>query len=252
MKWLALVFATVLSMLPGWVLAEQKPLRIGTSADVNPLIFQSEGKVVGLEADLARLLQARLGQPVQFQILAPGELFPALTRGDIDVVMAGLTINAEHDKTVDFTQSYLRSGLMAIIRTDDVMRYRGAAALTQGGYRLGVVGGGPGVGYAKAELGAATITTCATSDECLQALLARRIDVFVDAPTTSWRIATEKQYAALLSFYRPLTDDYFAWAVSKTNPQLLERLNAAIIDMKSMQMYEHILNRWIPVRISGD
>jgi ABC-type amino acid transport substrate-binding protein len=251
-KWFAIALINAGLLFSGWACAEQAVLRVGTSADVTPLIFQSEGKIVGLEADLARLLQSSLGQPVQFRVLPSSDLFPALARGDIDMVMAGLTATPESEKLVDFTQPYLHSGLMAVIRTDDVLRFRGPAALTRGGYRVGFVSGSSAESYIKAELSAATPTACATSDECLQALLARRIDVLIDAPATSWRIATEKQYVALLSFYRPLTDEYFAWAVSKTNPQLRERLNNALREMQTMQMFGHILDRWIPVRISSD
>ena len=249
---LATALICVALLCAGGVRAEPAALRVGTSAASNPLIFQADGKVVGLEVDLARLLQSSLGQPLLFKVLPENELFAALARGDIDLVMAGLAVTPESEKLVDFTQPYLHSGLMAIIRTDDVLRFRGATAFTQGGYRVGFVSGSAAATYVKTEFSAATSSACATSDECLQALLAKRIDVLIDAPMTSWRIATDRQYATLLSFYRPLNDQYFAWAVSKTNPQLRDRLNIAVREMQTMQMFEHILNRWIPVRISSD
>ncbi|MDB6061788.1 MAG: hypothetical protein JWM78_1891 [Verrucomicrobiaceae bacterium] len=251
MKWLSLLCGSIFSLLAFTAFGDQVALRVGTSADNKPLIFQSEGKIVGLEADLARLLQTSLGQPLQFRVLAREELLPALARGEVDLVMDGLTVTPEREKAADFTQSYLHSGLMQIIRTDDVTRFRGAA-LTQGGYNIGFVSGTPSADYVKADLSHATAVPCASSEECLQALLAKRIDVFIDAPTTSWRIATERQYSSLLSFYRPLTDDYFAWAVSKTNPQLRERLNTALREAQTLQMFEHIMSRWIPVKISND
>ncbi len=235
-----------------WSRAEPALLRVGTSAASNPLIFQANGKIVGLEVDLARLLQTNLGQPLQFKVLAESELFPALARGDIDMVMAGLTATPENENLADFTQPYLHSGLMAIIRTDDVLRFRGSGALVQGGYRVGYVSGSAAATYVKTELGTAAASACATSDECLQALMAKRIDVLIDAPMTSWRIATDRQYSTLLSFYRPLNDQYFTWAVSKANPQLRDQLNTAVAQMHAMPMYEHILNRWIPVRIASD
>lgn len=252
MKWLAKLFFVVLAVSSGAAIAEAAVLRVGTSADINPLIFQADGKIVGLEADLARLLERSLGQSLEFRVMPANELFPALSRGEIDMVMAGLTITPEREKAVDFTLPYLHTGLMAIIRTDDVMRFRSAVVFTQGGYRVGFVGNSPVAGYVKAEMSAATPSACANTEECLEALVAKRIDVFVDAPTTSWRIATEKQYASLLSFYRPLTDDYYAWAVSKSNPKLRERLDNAVREIKTMQMFEHVLNRWIPVRVSSD
>ena len=252
MKWLVVPFFVVLAVLSGAAVADTAALRVGTSADSNPLIFQVDGKIVGLEADLARMLQASLGQPLEFRVLPAGELFPALVRGEIDMVMSGLTITPEREKVVDFTLPYLHSGLMAIIRTEDVLRFRSAVVFTQAGYRVGFVGHSAAADYVKAEMRAASPIVGASSEECLQALLDKRIEVLIDAPTTSWRIATERQYASLLSFYRPLTDDYFAWAVSKSNPKLRERLNDALREMQTLQMFEHILNRWIPVRVGND
>ncbi|HSB96493.1 MAG TPA: transporter substrate-binding domain-containing protein [Spongiibacteraceae bacterium] len=232
--------------------AADAPLRVGTAADTPPLAFQQDGKVIGMEADFAKLLQTQLGRPLQFQILPAAELLPALQRGDIDMVMSGLVITDARAQQVDFVQPYLQAGQMAIIRIDDVLRFRSPASLLQGGFRAGFVVNSPGAEYVKAQMSAATAVPCANAEECLQSLLSKRIDVFVDAASTSWLIATQPRYGALLSFYRPLTEEPLAWAVNKSNGQLRERLDAALQSMRQTPMFEHILNRWIPVRVAND
>jgi ABC-type amino acid transport substrate-binding protein len=233
-------------------LADNKPLKVAISTDNPPLAYQVDGKAVGIEADLLRLLQVQLGQTLQVQLLASAELLPALERGDVDIVMAGFVITPEREQHADFALPYFHSGEMAIIRTDDVMRFRGPVALLQNNIKVGFVAGSAGADYVKSTMVSATASSCATADECLHALLARRIDVFIDSPATSWRIATSNEYAALMSLYRPLTEEYFAWAIAKNNGQLRERLNVALQNMQQLQMFEHILNRWIPVRVSSD
>jgi ABC-type amino acid transport substrate-binding protein len=231
---------------------EPKPLRVATSPDLAPLIYQAEGKLVGMEWDLSRLLQSQLGQPLQFQILPRSELLPAVARGDVDLVMAGLVITPQREQQVDFTIPYLRSGQMAVFRTEDVLRYRNEVELSRGGFRVGFIPGSAAADYVKANMATATAVPCGNADACLDSLIGKRIDVLIDAPTTSWRIATEPKYAALMSSYRPLTEDYFAWAVAKNNTALRERIDNALHTMRRLQMYEHIVNRWVPVRISGD
>jgi polar amino acid transport system substrate-binding protein len=234
------------------VWAADKPLRVGSAADTPPLAFQKEGKVVGMEADFARLLETQLGRPLQFQIMPATDLLPALQRGDIDLVMSGLVVTEARAQQVDFTQPYLQAGQMAIIRTEDVMRFRSPVSLVQGGFRVGSVANSAGTDYVRTQMSAATAVPCNHSEECLQALLSKRIDVFIDGANTSWLIATQPHYSALLSLYRPLTEESFAWAVKKDNSPLRERLNSALQAMQQTQMFEHILNRWIPVRVSGD
>jgi ABC-type amino acid transport substrate-binding protein len=98
----------------------------------------------------------------------------------------------------------------------------------------------------------ATAGPCNDSTACLQALLEKRIDVLIDNAATSWAIATEPRYSALMSLNRPLTEEFLAWAVNKNNPQLREQLNQVLFNMKQQQVFEHILNRWIPVRVSSE
>lgn len=242
------IFSTVLATAAS---AEPQPLRVATAPDNPPLIFEADGKLVGMEVDLSRLLQAELGRPVTMRVLPRAQLLPALVRGDVDLVMAGLVITPQAEKQVDFTVPYLHSGEMAVIRTDDVARFHNPLALTRGGYRVGFVPGSAGAAYVQAEMANATAVSCADSDTCLQALLSKSIDVLIDSPATSWRISTDMRYASLMSLYQPLTDEDFAWAVAKGNDALRGRLDDAVYAMKKLQMFEHILNRWIPVRING-
>ena len=248
-RWAALLFA----VLAPWCAAAEPALRVGTAADTPPLAFQQDGKVIGMEADLARLLETQLGRSLQFRVLPAAELLPALQRGDVDIVMSGLAVTEARESEVDFVQPYyLQAGQMAIIRTDDVMRFRSPVSLLQGGFKVGFVGGSAGEQYVKAQMGTASPVSCAQADECLQGLMARRIDVFIDAASTSWLIATQPRYSALLSLYRPLTDEPLAWAVSKNNPQLRDRLDAALRSIQQTQIFGHIIDRWIPVRVAGD
>lgn len=252
-SWQRLWIVLLLAVLPAWCVAAEKALRVGTAADIPPLAFLQDGRVAGMEADLARLLETQLGQQLQFRVLPAAELLPALQRGDIDIAMSGLVITEAREREVDFAQPYyLQAGQMAIIRTDDVMRFRSPVSLLQGGFRVGFVAGSAGERYVKAQMSSASAVPCANSDECLQWLVGKRIDVFIDSASTSWLIATQPRYSALLSLYRPLTDEPLAWAVNKNNPQLRDRLSAALRAMQQTQMFEHILNRWIPVRVAGD
>lgn len=242
----------LLTSIPAVAIADVKMLRVAVSSDNPPLAYVVGGKAVGIEVDLSRLLQAELGVPLQLQSMPAAEVVPALERGEIDIAMAGLVITPELERRVEFVQSYLRSGEMAIIRTDDIMRFRSSAALLQDGIKVGSVAGSAGADYVKATMNHPVPTSCTTADECLHALLAKRIDLFIGAPATSWRLATDREYGALMSLYRPLTEEYFAWAVAKNNTQLSERLGAALQRMRQTQMFEHILSRWIPVRVGDD
>jgi ABC-type amino acid transport substrate-binding protein len=178
------------------------------------------------------------------------ELLPALARGELDLVMSGVSITPARQQQVDFTRSYQQVGQMAIIRTADVMRFRHPSSLYRGGFRVGFERDTTGADYVKADLGNATAVPFDNAEQGLQALLEQRIDVLIHDAATSWYIATEPKYGELMGLYRPLTEEYLAWAVNKNNPQLREQLDRELESMRHSGVLEHIRNRWIPVRIS--
>jgi polar amino acid transport system substrate-binding protein len=93
---------------PAPVAPAPKPaLRIGMTPNYPPLVFKREGAVVGIEADFA----ARLGQFLQRKIelveLPWPLLIPALQQGHIDVIMSGMSVTPERERTVLFAEPYL-------------------------------------------------------------------------------------------------------------------------------------------------
>lgn len=237
----------VMSCCTGMALAAT-PLLVGTAADYQPLTFLDKGVVVGMEADFARLLAAQLNRPLQFKVMSAAELMPALEKGDIDVVMSGWRITPERQQHIDFADAYVQTGLMAIIRTEDVMRFHNPAALLRGGYKVAAIAGSDAQAYAGKSLGRVEVVVVANADAGLQALKEKSVDVFIDDAATSWIIATDSRYGSLLSLGRLLTEERLAWAVNKNRPELREQLNRALQTLRQTGVLEHVYDRWIPVK----
>lgn len=222
-------------------------LQVGTSADYQPLTYLKDGAVVGMETDFARLLGAQLGKTLQFKVLPAAELLPALEKGEIDLVMSGWRMTPEREQRALFTDPYLHVGLMAIIRTDDVMRFHNPAALLRGGYKVAAVSGGAATVFITGNFNNVTVVPVVNSQGGLQALQEKRADVFVDDATSSWIIATDPRYGSLMSLGRLLTEEPVAWAVSKKRPELRDQLNRALQTLRQTGVLQHVYNRWIPM-----
>lgn len=223
------------------------PLQVGTAADYQPLTYLKDGTVVGMEADFARLLGAQLGQTLQFKVMPAAELLPALENGEVDLVMSGWRITPEREQRVLFADPYLQVGLMAIIRTDDVMRFHNPAALLRGGYKAAAVRDGPAMAYIAGNLNKVAVVTVADSAGGLAALQEKGVDVFIDDAASSWIIATDPRYGSLMSLGRLLTEEPVAWAVNKKRPQLRDQLNRALQTLRQTGVLQHVYNRWIPM-----
>ena len=80
--------------------SRRPPLLVGVSPTYAPVIFETDGEIVGIEADLARILGRALGREIVFRRHPFPDLLDALLRGEIDVVMSGLSITPERAERV--------------------------------------------------------------------------------------------------------------------------------------------------------
>jgi len=226
-----------------------KPLRVAVAPFYPPIVFEQDGTVTGVEAELANALGAQLGRPVEWVRMTRQELIAAVESGDADIAMSGISVTPERARRVLFTEPYLRVGQLALIRIEDLSQLSGDNALRKPGVRVGYVDGTTGEAYVSERLASAESYAFATVEEGVRNLRARRIDAFIhDAPTV-WRIGAGIDERELMGLYRPLTDEALAWAVRKSQPELHAKINEIIAAWRESGQLDRVLNRWIPVRV---
>lgn len=97
-------------------------LVVGVSVDAKPFGFlDKDGQIKGLEADLAKLIAERiLGDPnkVIFKKISPQERINAVKSGDVDIVIASMTITPQRKKIVDFSIPYFVAGQVICVKKD--------------------------------------------------------------------------------------------------------------------------------------
>ena len=226
-------------------------LRIGTSASYPPLTFNKDGKLQGVEADLGTAVGKHLKVKTQFVELAWDELIPALNDGRIDVIMSGMSVTDARRKQVLFTDPYMKIGQMALIRTTDLVKWARPTALFAKGARVGVKTSTTGEAFARASLPNATITSFDSIEQGTDALVAGKIDIFIHDAPTIWRLTanTATERAGLMGLYRPLTDEYLAWAVRKQDTALANALNGSLDALKKDGTLGRTMGKWIPIQV---
>ncbi len=225
-------------------------LRVGVAPSYPPVVFEQDGEIVGIEADLARGLGARLGRRVVFESFDERELIDALERGEVDVVMSGLSITPERAARVRFCLPYLQVGQLALIRSADLGRFGRIHTIRRPGARVGFVLGTTGEQFVASELARATSFGFDDVEAGVRSLRAGRIDFFVhDAPTV-WRIAGDPEQRDLHGLYQLLTQEELAWAVRRDDAELKARLDATLEQWQREGSLQPVIDRWIPVRVT--
>jgi polar amino acid transport system substrate-binding protein len=227
-------------------------LRVGTSAGYPPLTFKQDGTFTGMEMELAQAVGQQLHRRVTVVELPFDQLIAALNADKIDVIMSGLSITDERSRQVLFTEPYLQIGQMGLIRSDDLLLWSQPQTLFTKGRKVGVKRGTTGEQFAREQLPGAAITAFESIDAATDALVAGKIDIFIhDAPTV-WRLtaSTATQQAGLMGLYRPLTEEYLAWAVRQQDKELASKLNQALDALRQNGTLKRLEGKWIPVQVT--
>lgn len=226
------------------------PLRVGVAPGYPPVVFERDGEVIGIEADLARQLGAELDRRVRFVERDFDRLIPSLEAGEIDVIMSGMSVTEERAARVLFTEPYMRVGQLALIRKADVGRLGPPDALHRHGRRVGYVRGTTGAAFVRSRLPRSEAYGFDTVEDGLRQLRAGRIEYLIHDAPTAWRVALAPDEDELMGLYHPLTEEYLAWAVARDDVALKRELDAILDDWRANDRLQPVLDRWIPLRVS--
>ncbi|QFU75808.1 amino acid ABC transporter substrate-binding protein [Halioglobus maricola] len=224
-------------------------LKVGLSADYQPLHFKQDGKIYGVEPDNARAVGKILGYRVELVELPFEELLPALNAGKVDVIMSGISITEQRSQNMLFADPYLKVGQMPILHQSKLGSHSQPWAIYREGVRVGVEPLTTGAKFAEEKLANADIKYFDNPDQAFAGLREDQIDLYLHDAPTSWQLANSTENSDLISLYTPLTEELLAWVVQKDNAALAQELNQALELMKANGSLEYILNRWIPVSI---
>lgn len=226
--------------------ASAQPLRVGVSAMFPPMIYKEGGRLVGVEADLAVALGEKLGRPVQLVEINWEDQIPALTDGRTDIIMSGMSITPARQLRVAFTKPYLAVGQTVLVRREDANKYLlGFPPSPQG--TIGVLQATTGDFLVQQEFSRSKRKAFKSPQEAARALAKKKIDLFVSDVPIIWWLAGMNEVEGLVAVKVLLSEEQLAWAVRKSDPELLEAVNRALEQLQKEGRTAAIVKRWIPL-----
>lgn len=215
-------------------------LRMGTNATFPPYeMIDENNNVVGIDADIAKAVADKLGMELQIINMEFDALIPALGADQIDIVLAGMTVNPERAEQVDFTQSYA-TGVQSIIVAED-----SAIATVEdlADKKVGVQTGTTGDLYCTGDLGEEHVQRFESGIVATQALVNGQIDaVVIDNEPAKAYVEANEGVKILDTEYA--VEDYAA-AIKKGNTELLDKVNGALEELKADGTLDEIVATYI-------
>lgn len=231
---LVLLFAVLLSGC-----GQKDTLKVGTEATFPPFEFTNDqNEIIGFDIDLAREIAKKLNQELEIVNMDFDGLIPALQANQIDLAIAGMTVNPERMKTVDFSTPYYDASQVIVVQKSNTsvtsrQDLEGKVISVQ----LGTTGAD-----AAAEIANAQIKRFGKVNEAFLELDNGRADaVIIDAPVAKNYI---EHFTNLKIASEPFTEEQYAIAIKKGNSELLEKVNQAISEIIDSGKYDEIYNQW--------
>jgi polar amino acid transport system substrate-binding protein len=221
-----------------------QPLRVGITPDFPPLVFRQGDKIVGIEVDFAEMLGKELNRPVKFIELKWDAQIPALLERTTDIIMSSMTATRERQVRIAFTEPYMKSGLVAGVRTGEALFYPTRENIMNYSGLIGVVPNTTSEAFVRKHFLFAQEHYIKYPRQAVAALEQRSIGMFIcDAPTMIWIVSENESMEGI---WLPLNDEYLAWGMRKDDQNLLARVNVALAQFRLDGRLDMVLRKWLP------
>ena len=204
-----------------------------TEASYPPYEFLRGREVVGVDVEVCRAIAERIGKPLRVVNVDFDAVIASVVSGKADLAAAGLTVTEDRRKSVDFSNPYLRTGLVVIYRKADPV-LTGAACK---GRRVGVQGGTTSDEYVVNELKQEP-ERYRSDAEAVVALKGGRCDVVICDLVLARNCIRGMPELALSDL---ITTEEYAIAVRKGRPDLLRAINETLKAVRA----DGRLDRWM-------
>jgi polar amino acid transport system substrate-binding protein len=221
----------------------QGALRVGVAPNMPPMIFKEGKDIVGMEADLAQALGRELGRSIVFVELPWPDLLDALEANKIDIVMSSMSVTRARQARVNFSEPYLRVGQMALVRADSRGKLLGTGLAN---HTVGVQKATTSDMLVMQEFPKAKRKYFESGDEAAKALAKKKIDLYFSDSTLIWYLAGKYEASGLEAAPLVFSNETLAWAMRKSDANLLESVNSALKKLMASGELKRTLLRWIP------
>ncbi|MBQ9414612.1 MAG: basic amino acid ABC transporter substrate-binding protein [Clostridia bacterium] len=215
-------------------------LVMGTNAAFPPYEFtDDQGNVVGIDAEIAQAIADKLGMTLVIKDMEFDSLLTAVAGGSIDIVLAGLTVTEERKQSVNFTDTYAKGVQVIIVKEGSAIK----SVDDLEGKTIGVQAGTTGDIYCTDDFGQENVKQFANGTLAVAALVNDQVDcVVIDNEPAKNFVAANAGLAILETAY---TEEDYAAAIAKENTELLDKVNAAMAELKADGTIDAIIGKYI-------
>ena len=233
-KVLALVLAVATMMLALAACGKKEEaaadkLVFGTNAEFPPFEFVSSNGVIGefdgIDMAIADLIAKDNGMTAEISNMEFDSLLIALANGQVDAVIAGMTIKPDRAEAVDFSIPYYQATQVMIVKEGSDI----ASAADMEGKKIAVIQGYTGEACV-VDMGYEYVSFKKGTDAVME-LVNDKCDVVVIDAATASKYVSDNEGLKIVEDAEAFGNEEYAIAVQKGNTELLEKINASLQEL---------------------
>lgn len=217
---------------------------VATISTFTPFIFRDErGQTIGFDVDILKAIGKKEGFNVVYLVVPWEGIFDTIRSGSHDILSSAVVITPERQQLVDFSNPYIDSGRMAVVKQN--LKDRSIEELAN--LKFVTQGGTSNIPILESLVtNPDNIITVPTQFLEIQKVLLGEADVaFDDSRVMQYYVA---QYPELHGVnFDAYPGDQFGFGVKKGRRDLLNKINQGLAKIKADGTYEKIYQKWFGV-----
>lgn len=211
------------------------PIRMITEATFPPYEYREGNNVVGIDVEICKAIAKEMGRELVVEDVEFDSVLPSLIAGKAELAAAGITVNEDRKKMVDFSVPYVRTGI--VIVSAKAKPYENADSAK--GKKIGVQNGTTSADFCVATYGVEPDRFDSPAS-AFAALKAGKVDlVIADIDPAKALVKDEADYEITSDL---LTVEEYAVAIKKGQPDFLKTVNKVITGMQDSGRLDEIID----------
>jgi len=233
-KIIALALSLMMTLSLTAALAET--VIVATNPEYPPFEYVEGDDIVGYDIDMIKAIAEKAGFEIEFEAMDFDAVISAVATNPDTIGVSGISITDERKLSVNFSEGYINAGLVVVVK--DGSGYATAEDLK--GKLIGVQLGTTSDFAAEEITGPENVAQYKTFLNAIMDLQGNKIDaVIIDKPVGQAIMASLND-PSLVMVDMGLQADWYGIEVNKNNPELLEKIDAALAALNEEGFFDEL------------